>query len=464
MQKMEIKVSPDKLGAYLILHLDEGEKLTEKAIYDALKEAGITYGVKEEVVSTVVNTGINDESYLVAEGVAPTPPVDGKVVYKFKIQRDVKDILKKIGEEDKIDFRSLSPLVTCKKGDVLAELIPPKEGRSGMDVYGSEIPPKKGKIPTVHLGRNVQMSENELKVISTANGIPRFLDGEKIAVEELFLIKGNVDYSTGNVDFDGDVHITGDVKPEFLVKASGNILIDGIIDGATVISGGDITVMGIKGRDKGIVKSKGSIRAHYIESALIEADKDVIVNGSIINSSVKCKSSFQAIGRMGDIKGGVIEAGDEVIATRIGSEIGVKTEIMVGVHPELKEQLTVVNAQLQLDMENLQKIAMILKELTRIKKAHNGKLPEDKEQMLQRTIKTAKELRGKVAQLKNKKTGLLKIFESVGKNARVIAKDMLYRGVEITIKNLKYYASKNIKKVEIRIEKGSIVLKGYASK
>ena len=41
-------------------------------------------------------------------------------------------------------------------------------------------------------------------------------------------------YNTGNIDYQGDVHIHGDVRGTFTVKATGNITIDGLVEAAYI--------------------------------------------------------------------------------------------------------------------------------------------------------------------------------------------------------------------------------------
>ena len=53
-------------------------------------------------------------------------------------------------------------------------------------------------------------------------------------VRPVLEIKGDVDYGTGNIDFNGDVHIFGDVREGFDVRATGTIIINGLVEAATV--------------------------------------------------------------------------------------------------------------------------------------------------------------------------------------------------------------------------------------
>lgn len=63
------------------------------------------------------------------------------------------------------------------------------------------------------------------------------------------------------------------------MKASGNVTINGIVEGATVTAGGDITInRGIQGTTKAIIKSGGNIVTKFIESTQLVEAKGSIEN------------------------------------------------------------------------------------------------------------------------------------------------------------------------------------------
>ena len=58
--------------------------------------------------------------------------------------------------------------------------------------------------------------------------------------ETLTLAK--VDLSTGNINFDGSLHIKGDVADGVAVDVSGSVLVEGVVARATIVAGGDIVI------------------------------------------------------------------------------------------------------------------------------------------------------------------------------------------------------------------------------
>ena len=62
------------------------------------------------------------------------------------------------------------------------------------------------------------------------------LENDKIFVSNVLELV-NVDNSTGDIDYEGDVVVNGNVLAGFTVKATGDITVSGIVEGATVIAG-----------------------------------------------------------------------------------------------------------------------------------------------------------------------------------------------------------------------------------
>ena len=84
------------------------------------------------------------------------------------------------------------------------------------------------------------MSEDGTKLISQVSGHVQ-LEGDKVFVSNCLELV-DVDASTGDIDYDGSVVIKGNVLAGFSVKAAGDISVSGIVEGATLISGGNITL------------------------------------------------------------------------------------------------------------------------------------------------------------------------------------------------------------------------------
>ena len=82
---------------------------------------------------------------------------------------------------------------------------------------------------------------------------------------------GDVDFSTGYLNFLGDINIQGDVISGFTVRAMGSVHVGGVVEaGSTVEAGGDlIVVKGILGDGSTVIRSHRSLFSKYIENSTI---------------------------------------------------------------------------------------------------------------------------------------------------------------------------------------------------
>ena len=136
-------------------------------------------------------------------------------------------------------------------------MVHPTEGEPGYTVLNQEIPAKSGKAVPLPKGRNTEINAEGDALVALMAGHVEFT-GHNFQVKPVLDIAGNVDFSTGNIKFLGDVNIKGDVLTGFTVRAMGSIWVGGVIEaGSTVEAGGDLTVV------KGILGDGSKIgRAH----------------------------------------------------------------------------------------------------------------------------------------------------------------------------------------------------------
>lgn len=455
MAKYKLKVSGDNMVANLIL-TDDGVDPYKEEIYSLLENNGIKYGVQEDVVSEIVKNPIYEKEYSIAYGVGPRNGEPGQL--KLRIQKK-----KNESSEKYINMRERSNIISLEENDLIAEMIPAQKGEPGKDVYGNEIEGLKGQEPKVVTGKNTKV-ENGMIYSSTPGELIFKKENENtffIDVSKVHTIKDDVDYSTGNVRFPGKVIIKGNVKPGFVVEAEEDIEIDGIVEAATLISGGTIKVNGIKGGSKGIIKAQ-YLETNYVENADIEVEKDVIINQSSINSLIKAGEKIEITDKNGRISGGTLMAGNKISASYIGSRISVKTSCEVGVPPSLNEEMTVLESQIALDVQNLKKLSMILKGLMKLKK--EKRLDKDKIEQYKKTVQTAKELKSNLAKNELHLERIQKSIKNSKYGGEIIAKEVIYPGAEVMIHKKKFFPNKEITKVRFLLHEGKIIMRGFNDK
>lgn len=332
----QVLVSGDGMAAWLFLlpPSGNGKRLTAADGQALLKEAHVTAGVDQRALLAA----FKDKPYFrlcpIAAGTPPTEGKDGWTEDHF-----LRNFVRSVGGSDDsgtVDYRAQSNVQSIAKDAVICDIHLPEEGTAGLRVDGVAVPPKPVKAAVVPAGSNTALSEDGTKLLSTMDGFLEFRGG-LFNVKNLLNITSDVDYSTGNIDFHGDVTIQGDVREQFSVKATGNITINGLVEAATVEAGGDVVISnGVSGNNQAIIRGV-HVRAKHLENCTVYAQN--LESDYILTSRVFCSDSVMATGSRGAIIGGQVVAANRIKANCIGIQSGRTTEITLGVQPQLREEL-----------------------------------------------------------------------------------------------------------------------------
>lgn len=326
-------LSADKLYAWMLIFPPSGpgREISRDMIYQAMEVNDITYGVNTRLVDRLSH----DENryfnlFLIAKG---KPAFDGKngniVDYVPRvIERSIQ-----IDEYDQVDYTALNLTYNVKEGQEICRMIRPTEGEPGYTVLSQEIPAKKGKSVPLPKGRNTEASEDGDVLIASISGHVEFT-GRSFQVKPVLEIDGDVDFSTGNIRYVGDVNIKGDVTTGFTVRAMGSVWVGGVVEaGSTVEAGGDLTVVkGILGDGTTNIRVHRSIFSKYIENVTL-CVRENLQTDAIINSNIYCDGEVVVRSGRGSILGGHIWAAKKVSATSVGARSECRTAITLGGPP-----------------------------------------------------------------------------------------------------------------------------------
>ena len=280
--------------------------------------------------------GLYCTDFLVAQGKPPKQGTDARIEYYFNTDLHMQPAM---NEDGSVDYFTLNIINHCRKGDVLARMIPAVEGEYGMSVTGARIKPRDVKKTYFKYSNHIEVSENQLELISQVDGHVMLVD-DKVFVSDVFEVE-NVDTSTGNIDFNGSVKVNGNVASNFEVRASGNVIVNGVVEGAHIYSGGNIIIAkGMNGMTKGTLEAKGNIVARFIESAKVVAEDGYVSSESILHSTVTAGDEVVVNGKKGLVAGGHVQAANRIEVKTLGAEMGASTVVEVGVNPKLKAEYT----------------------------------------------------------------------------------------------------------------------------
>lgn len=331
----------NNLTAWFLIYppIGDGMEVDHRMLERALRECGVQFGINKTLLDTLPgDTDRYFHMHLIAQGKPPLHGEDGYVADMFS--RSVKRQAK-INESGKIDYTELNLIQNVNKGETICHIFPPTSGKPGKSISGETISQRNGKPAVVPCGRNTMLSEDGSCLIAALSGRVEF-NGKNFQVKPVLEIKGNVDYSTGNINFVGDVDIQGDICSGFNVKALGNISVCGVVEACKVEAGGDLILQkGVKGDMQAVIQAHRSIYAKYLESCTIYV-RENLQSDCIINCNVYSGGSVHVDSGRGAIIGGKIRAANTVSAKTIGSKAECHTFIGLGGMPsaEFEQECT----------------------------------------------------------------------------------------------------------------------------
>ncbi|MDP7421283.1 MAG: FapA family protein [bacterium] len=455
--QVAVDISSDSMTAFMTLVASQGGQMPgfDRAM-QALQDAGVVVGIDEEAVKSSLESGMVNQKVEVAQGIPPVKGEDAFIKYRFQTHHEKHAPTEE--EDGSVDFRRLDIVQNVTKGEPLAEKIPATEGKEGRTITGSVIPSVPGKDMVLQGGQNTKVSEDGLLMTSTIDGHVIFL-GRIPRVVPIFDVKGDVDYSVGNIDFIGDVHITGNILDDFKVKAKGSITVGGNVQSAVLEAGGSIAVKGgIIGKDKGHVKASEDIMAKFVENANLDARRNVIIDKAIMHSDVKAGEEVRVTGKKAVIIGGKVMAGKLIESKTMGSYVDIKTEVQVGVDPRLIEEYYQTDEELTKYEKSLTELEQSINLM--VKKKQIGKLAPEKMQLLQKWLTMRKQLMELIENL-NKRREDLEEQASVSKEGLIKVSKILYPGVIVHIRTATKRMTEEIRFATLVYDRGEIRVGPY---
>ncbi len=278
----EISLSPNKIEAHIRLKSNAPKTLALFQIKRFLETNRIIFGVKPDhlIEEWLYDKNRRNKPFLIALGKEPKPPKDAKIKYHFPT-----NYLRagKVNPDGSIDFRERGDIPHVGKDELLASKTTAETGTFGIDIEGTKIQVEEPVDWEFSSGPGTRISEEENKIYSTIGGQPHLDPLGTISVCTEYQIKGDIGFETGNIEFDGNVTVTGSVMQGFKVKCTS--LTAKEICGAEIDVSGDLNVsMGIV--DTKLVNVRGTVQAKFIHNSQIHAFGDVIVQKEIIDSEI----------------------------------------------------------------------------------------------------------------------------------------------------------------------------------
>jgi uncharacterized protein len=262
---LNVSVNPDKLKAFVSIEYNPAiiyglkdmsestsvllEECKKEEVYppsfnveeikEELKKLGIEYGIIEEnLMKCAENKEINNLP--IAEGIAPVNDEHDKIKLFFETNRPSVGV--DVDDKVRIDYKNIGAVATVNKGDTIAQKIVGEVGSDGVDVYGKTLKKKDGKKINLRIGGGCIL-KGEDTVIADIDGKP-CIKNNIFYVYEVHEVAGDVDIKTGNIQFIGDVKISGNVLEGMRVIAGNSITVEKGVENAQILAKGDIEIKG----------------------------------------------------------------------------------------------------------------------------------------------------------------------------------------------------------------------------
>lgn len=344
-----IDISSDNMTAYCkVIPPGPGGKLPDKqALLDTLRSASIYFGINESEITTLLSLcrqgAYPKEPFIVARGIAPVNGSNGDFLYHFNTETSLAPA---INSDGSADYKSVNIVSTVSKGEQLVTLIPPGDGHDGSDVFGKIIPSQKGTPARLPQGpHTIPDPQNPASLLAEIDGIVRQAGG-LVEICEGFLVKGNVDYSTGNIDYNKTIQVSGDVKSGFNIHCGGDLQVNGTIEDCHLSVGGNVLCRcGFLGQGKGCIEAKGDVNLSFVKNQCVKSFRSIAVAREAINSYLYSRTSIILHGKPLSAAGGEIRAKNSITAYTVGNHTGIKTLLEVGVDYLMVDELAMIEKQ-----------------------------------------------------------------------------------------------------------------------
>lgn len=425
---MKITVSSDQMIAKVRFYppSNDGDRMEIDEMKRDLEAAEIKYGIDERVFMVMSRKPIYCTDFVVAKGKKVREGSNAVIEYLFNTDRKIKP---KHNEDGSVDFHQLNNISHINIGDTLAVLHPADSGECGFNVRGEEIKPRPVENKVLKFGKNIELSEDKLKIFSKVNG-HAILEGERVFVSNSFDVPGDVDNSTGDIDYEGNVVVHGNVRTGFKIKAAGDVEVFGSVEGAEIISGGQVVLHhGMQGMAKGKIIARGNVVTRFVESSKIYSE-GYIESEAIIQSQISAKGDIIVNGQRGHIIGGRIRTSSTVEAKRIGSGMGISTIIEVGFDPEQQDKIKNIRTELSDKNEEYKKNVQRIEVLN--KRLGSGMIKTEQKIELRASLLNAQKIKEELFNLQEE---LDKLIEKMSDNtaASVTVHGEIYPGTQLIV-------------------------------
>ncbi|GBE30900.1 hypothetical protein BMS3Bbin04_01938 [bacterium BMS3Bbin04] len=453
-QPISVAVSDNGLQAYAIIRVNR--RVANSTIKKALEENGIIYGIDEGAITELCSDeGPRGFPTIVAKG--DKQGAGTNAVMHLYFERAPKPTIT-YDEQGQADYKESGVIQQVRKGALLAKKTPAERGKSGTTVTGEKTSGRMGRDLKIVAGAGTKFEDSEgLRLIAQRGGVVSLHKGNEISVSDEYIIEGDVDFSTGNIKFDGAVVVRGNVLSGFKIVATGDIEIKGVVEDAEIHCGGNLQIRGgFIGKGKGIARVCGETHIRFLENQNVICNNDVYVAEEIVFSNVTCGGELMVKFGKGTIIGGVANARRGIQMKVAGNLHHQKTSLISGQNKSLTERyrLAVDPAPALVIMKD--RIQTALDSLVKRKYSDNEELTKEESEAMDYLYKQMAGIDGWAEEIGKIREKMDHEITKLEANAYIRIEQRVYEGVTVTIGNRPRVIDKETGRSEFRLADGEI--------
>lgn len=440
---VEISVSEDETVAYINIKASQEKetKYTVESLLGLIRDAGVSHGVNKEILQAVLDKKVFNKTVKFAEA---TPAVDGKDGwYEFLFETNL-DNKPKILKDGSVDYSEYGNVPAVVEGDKLAVYHPPTHSEDGVNVNGNTILAKKGKDLAKLKGKGFAIDSTGTVYTAKYDGKVTYID-ERLVVDKELVVEGDVSYTTGDIEFQNDIHIRGNVFSGVkVVSQKGSIVVDGYVEQAVLSAKKNVVLKnGMQGNGKGTIEAGGDVKGKFFEQVTISCKGDVMAN-AIMNANIESGQDIIVSGKYGIIIGGNVSATRYISANIIGNMSEVRTVIKAGVDRDLFSLLTKCERDQEENETALKPVVEALEKIQAlIGNIDNPDLMQKRMLLMRKKI----EFDTKISELVKKKQDIVEVMGKANL-AKVTIDKVVYPGTAISINGVKVFVEEENHHVE----------------
>lgn len=322
-----IRISDDCMQAFLQIPETIGFEPAYTDLINVLKTHEITYGILDNKLQDIVRNKIREKEVCAAQGKIP---LDGKAGRYELFFKNCIEYSHYVPPDKEVDYSDVDFIESVTAGAALAKYHPAQTDTDGITVTDIRIAGSAGEELEPLTGNGIRFDAGTNTYYASITGYPTYSAAKSsLNVWNVYKINGDVSYLQ-SMAFDGIIQVSGSVRNLAVLRAKGDIIIDGFVEGAHIYSDQNVIIKGgVNGGEQGSITAGGFVHGSFFENANIQCIGNVEGN-YFLNCNIKTDNGVFARGRKSRILGGNISAAYCIEAAVIGTNAVQKTIFEVG--------------------------------------------------------------------------------------------------------------------------------------